>query len=359
MSSYPLQLFKGAAIAGSSLVTTYGDIRPYVPRGSVIKIDGNVCRLLEKGEYTASRVELVEDYRGETNLDVSIEVGFENSSGTKSPKKNKAKVVPTDEVRGAVALLDGIKFPSATFAIDIKPSPGKKKAKAAQSDIKASNGSNKNAYPDMSAYIVNPTPSSRDAPAISSVPPPLPLLASGRPAALVEEQASARVDKDDNIAYTMLQELQLKEAYGYPQQSYLNMNKRMASEGRQKAKERVLERKKRMEEQAQEQLFSQMEALNPDPIQVVEKRLEMERRKALARAAQKKREDEQRLLVRLEQERVEQEALKQKMKEKADQLAIATAERVEKLKVTFLVHAFITSYFKRMYITLSMNSSSS
>jgi hypothetical protein len=303
--------------------------------------------LQEKGDYSASRVELVEDYRGETNLDASIEVGFENSSGTKSPKKNKAKAVPTEEVRGAVALLDEIKFPSATFAIDTRPSPGKKKGKTAASDNKISNSSNKNPYPNMSAYIVSPTPatdSSSYVPIVSNPPPPLPLLAPRRPASLAEQPVSARVNGDDKAMSTMLQELQLKEAYGYPQQSYLNMNKRMASEGRQRAKERVLERKKRIEEEAQEQHFAQMEALNPDPIQVVEKRLELERKKALARAAQKKREDEQLLLARLEQERAEQEALKQKMKEKADQLAIATAERVEKLKVVASLWPLIRAY---------------
>lgn len=286
----------------------------------------------------------MEDYAGETNLDASIEVGFEAGNGLRSPKKNKAKVVPTEEVRGAVALLDDIKFPTATFAMSDTAgglSPGRKKGKtttgAASDSKKNSNKPSKPSYPNMSDYILSSNPASEVLSTVSksSAPPPMPLFVQPPPSSSMIN--SEPPSPQDRATSTMLQELRLKEAYGFPQQSYLNMNKRMASEGRLKAKERVQERKKRLEEEAQEQHFAQMEALNPDPIQVVEKRLELERKKALARAAQKKREDEQRLLARLEQERIEQEELKQKMKEKADQLAIATAERVEKIKVRTLL----------------------
>lgn len=51
----------------------------------------------------------------------------------------------------------------------------------------------------------------------------------------------------------------------------------------------------------------------------------------MARAVQKRKEDEKRIMEKLEKEETEREQRAAKMKEKADKLAIITAERVEKL----------------------------
>lgn len=52
----------------------------------------------------------------------------------------------------------------------------------------------------------------------------------------------------------------------------------------------------------------------------------------MARAAQKRREDEKRIMEKLEREEAERAEKASRMKEKADQLANITLERVEKLK---------------------------
>jgi hypothetical protein len=103
-------------------------------------------------------------------------------------------------------------------------------------------------------------------------------------------------------------------------------------QGQQRALERVEERKRLQQTQAEEAQFSHIPE-DPEPRHVAEKRLEKERQRALARATRKKREDEERLMARLEEEERLQEERRARMREKADRLAAVTAERVEKLKV--------------------------
>lgn len=95
---------KGAAINGSSLVTTYEDIRPLAPRGSMVVIDKIQCKLKMNGQWTASRVELESDFPGETNLDAEIKVAVTaDTVKRRSPKKNKAAPVSSSDIMGAVA----------------------------------------------------------------------------------------------------------------------------------------------------------------------------------------------------------------------------------------------------------------
>jgi hypothetical protein len=64
--------FRGAAISGSTLITTFTDLRNHVKRGGTISIDGTVYTIASGGELTANRIELSEDYKGATNLDAAI-----------------------------------------------------------------------------------------------------------------------------------------------------------------------------------------------------------------------------------------------------------------------------------------------
>lgn len=77
-------------------------------RGSTIFIDNLKCVLKENGEWTASRVELISDYSGDTNLDAEIKVTLTaDVVNRRSPKKNKAVPVASRDIMGAVAGLEG------------------------------------------------------------------------------------------------------------------------------------------------------------------------------------------------------------------------------------------------------------
>jgi len=77
--------FAGAAIKGSSLLNTVGDIRPFVQRGSTILINNVPYEVSLTGEWNSNSVQLSTDYAGETNFSVSILI----PDGSFSPKKKK------------------------------------------------------------------------------------------------------------------------------------------------------------------------------------------------------------------------------------------------------------------------------
>lgn len=56
--------FKGAAFNGSSLLTTFTDLRPFLNRGDGLLVDEIPCAIKGDGEFSASRVELCEDFQG-------------------------------------------------------------------------------------------------------------------------------------------------------------------------------------------------------------------------------------------------------------------------------------------------------
>jgi hypothetical protein len=220
-----LQLFRGAAIQGSTLVTTYGDIRQFAPRGSQIIIDSNVVQLAEKGEWSASRIELSEDYKGSTNLDALIEIPFTNAQPYGSPKKNKAKIVPPGEIIGAISGLEAIKFPTNRLAqhSNIAKQPKTTRAKVSP-----------RAKPTYSEHTGNEFASSRgtydirsdNTTALES------LKYSPSKSSIAGEELSRKspYEYHNNETSAMLQELALKEASGYSQKSYFNMHRRLAEE---------------------------------------------------------------------------------------------------------------------------------
>lgn len=102
--------FKCAAFTGSSLITTFKDIRKFAPRGGFIIIDGNRCKVSSTGDYTANRIELVEDYPGETNMEAVVQSASMKNKGKKKDikERNNAVPIPKEAFSGALAGLSDV-----------------------------------------------------------------------------------------------------------------------------------------------------------------------------------------------------------------------------------------------------------
>lgn len=85
---------KAAAIKGSTLVTTFTDIRPLVQRGATIFIDGVECKISTGGEWSGGRIELTSDYAGETNFDAVITFAQSKKKSKKAEKKSPTPIAP-------------------------------------------------------------------------------------------------------------------------------------------------------------------------------------------------------------------------------------------------------------------------
>jgi len=104
--------WKGACIKGSSLITTFTDIRPYCPRGSTIMLGGHSYSIAMEGDYNASRVTLSSDFIQDTNLDCTISIsGNELEHAKKRTKKvikREMQPVSSSAIQSAVQDLDYI-----------------------------------------------------------------------------------------------------------------------------------------------------------------------------------------------------------------------------------------------------------
>ena len=81
----------------------------YGNRGSAIVIDGINCRLQSNNnaEWSANRMELLEDFNGPTSLDAVIQTTVTaDVVRRRSPKKNKAAPVKTNDIMSAVSDLN-------------------------------------------------------------------------------------------------------------------------------------------------------------------------------------------------------------------------------------------------------------
>ena len=77
VSSESHREFKGAAFNGSSLLTTFTDLRPFLNRGDSLLVDGISCTIKADGEFSASRVELSDDFQGIQHEDSSSRLCFQ------------------------------------------------------------------------------------------------------------------------------------------------------------------------------------------------------------------------------------------------------------------------------------------
>ena len=96
---------RGAAINGSTLVTTFSDIRPFVERGATIFIDNTECKTSVYGEWTAGRIELAHDFTGLTNFNALISFSLTKKSA-KTIAKKSPKPIESDVISRAVEGLD-------------------------------------------------------------------------------------------------------------------------------------------------------------------------------------------------------------------------------------------------------------
>lgn len=101
------ETLRGSAIRGSSLLTTFQDIRQHCPRGATIVIDGVSCTVSGKGEYSASQISLAEDFKGESNFDCVINVAAGESSRVRTRIRAVAPI-PSCEIFDAIRNLDDI-----------------------------------------------------------------------------------------------------------------------------------------------------------------------------------------------------------------------------------------------------------
>lgn len=104
--------WKGACIKGSSLITTFTDIRPYCPRGSTIILGGYPYIISMEGDNNANRITLSSDFIQDTNLDCMISIsGNELEQAKKRNKKvikKEMQPVSTSAIQSAVQDLDYI-----------------------------------------------------------------------------------------------------------------------------------------------------------------------------------------------------------------------------------------------------------
>lgn len=89
-----LYSWKGACIKGSSLITTFTDIRPWCPRGSILILNGHSYTISMEGDYSGTRITLSNDFVQDTNLDCMISIG--GNELEQARKKNNKKVIKRD-----------------------------------------------------------------------------------------------------------------------------------------------------------------------------------------------------------------------------------------------------------------------
>lgn len=175
--------FKGAAIKGSSLLNTVGDIRSFVQRGSTILINNVSYDIATAGEWNSSSVQLTSDYSGETDFSVTILI----PAGSFSPKRKKAAGSANSKEVNMIQMVQGLDSITETFGAKLR----QQNAAAASATVverKPKRVSNKAAIPvalttAADAYAADPTK--------RNLPKKLPPL----PAAATEED----VVDDDSI----------------------------------------------------------------------------------------------------------------------------------------------------------------
>eukprot|EP01032_Pedospumella_encystans_P015369 gene15369-17583_t len=109
--------FAGAAIKGSSLLNTVGDMRPFIQRGSAILINNVPYEVSLTGEWNSNSVQLSTDYAGETNFSVAILI----PDGSFSPKKKKGSA-PAGASKGMdmKTMVQGLDSITETFGAKLR-----------------------------------------------------------------------------------------------------------------------------------------------------------------------------------------------------------------------------------------------
>jgi len=203
--------FKGAAIKGSSLLNTVGDIRPFVQRGSTILINNIAYEIATAGEWNSSSVQLTSDYVGETDFSVNILI----PTGSFSPKRKKAAGSVNSKEVNMMQMVQGLDAITETFGAKLKQQNAAQQVTPTQVERKPKRGTTKLAVSTMQdasadAYSANPTK--------RNLPKKLPPL----PAATADED----VVDDDSIDATREKEVKpVSAAAQKPQQQHKSTTK--------------------------------------------------------------------------------------------------------------------------------------
>ena len=119
--------YRCGVIHGSSLLTTYDDIRGRCTRGSTIVIDNqHQCRISTKGEYSATQIQLQDDYGGPTNMQAMLNPAINNSNKKMKNRVKATEPIPTTEIQDAVRELDMISMIKGSNPPPDKPKPPKR-----------------------------------------------------------------------------------------------------------------------------------------------------------------------------------------------------------------------------------------
>lgn len=114
--------FRGAAFSGSSLLTTYADLRPFLSKGDAFFVDDVLCMQRSDGELSASRVELAEDFRGPTNIDAVIRLQTVTKRKQRAARPSMQPVA-SEDIRSATSQLDSV------LGLLPRPAPAKRPTK--------------------------------------------------------------------------------------------------------------------------------------------------------------------------------------------------------------------------------------
>lgn len=102
--------FRGAVITGSSMLTTYSDIRNYCEQGGTIIVDGQTCTIKQYGEWSATNIEFNHDFLGNMNLNAIIVLPkFKDKKIRNNIKsKNGQQPVPSNNIQKAIESLNDV-----------------------------------------------------------------------------------------------------------------------------------------------------------------------------------------------------------------------------------------------------------
>ena len=350
--------FKCAAFNGSSLVTTFKDIRKFAPRGGFVVIDGHRCKISSTGDYSANRIELVEDFPGETNMEAIVQSAAMKNKGKRKEVKerNNAVPIPKEAFSGALAGLDDVNdYVNNLQNKGAKKVPMKKPLKMKKKPASMQPGYQPYQTPTMEYDI-------------SSEPPYIPPMDSpGRqprfaePAEAPHEYRGSFVGGGGGSPYKaqmspdrgggleksasgvhnpLWQELQNPELFG-PEaidRRKNEHNQRLVEKGHAMAVERVDEYYKKVGGKEEEGLEgyttydnkpSQHEEFNNIPTYV-----EQQRQAALARVKLQRQREDAEVMRKLEEELEKKKQFKIQMESRADGLRRRTEERVAEAKVS-------------------------
>lgn len=120
--------FRASVITGSTLVNTHDDIRAHVQKGEEILIDSLLCKTSATGTWSATCIELADDYKGNTNLEAYISIPESSEIPKFNVGKTRKAMVPVSSKSIVSAVQD---------LTSLKADYGAKKKKLTESSLQS------------------------------------------------------------------------------------------------------------------------------------------------------------------------------------------------------------------------------